>query len=112
MRIKLGHLLVAGLISLSCAFSSTTKACSVDFGSMKIPTEDLSTCIFYDTTSSPGQEVTKANSDSYNNESTASASGFDYSTEGNGSGLTVTEGVDSRLSHSFNVNPVNSLSQE
>ncbi len=103
MRIKLKLLLVAGLISLSCAFSSTSKACSVDFGLMKIPTEDLPTCISYDTTSSSEsdsstkQEATKANSDSYNNESTASASGLDHSTEGDGSGLTVTEGVDSRL---------------
>ncbi len=112
MRIKLKHLLVAGLISLICAFSSTSKACSVDFGSMNITTEDLSTCIFYDTTSSSGQEVTKANSDSHNNESTAYASGLDHSTEGNGSGLTVVEGVDSRLSPSLDVNPVNSLSQE
>ncbi len=118
MKIKSGHLFFALLISLSVVFSATTKACSVDFGSMKIPTEDRATCIFYDTTSSPWigssakQEVTKANSDSYNNESTASASGFDYSTEGNGSGLTVAEGVDSRLSHSLDVNLVNSLSQE
>ncbi len=59
-----------------------------------------------------GREATEANSDSYNDESTTSASGFDHSTEGNGSGLTVTEGVDSRLFQSLDVNLVNTLSAE